>query len=411
MTAIPESVARILDELSSSAGDFRSARTMPSEVYTSQEFFEFEWDSIFTKEWLCLGHVSQVPEPGDYYSLTVGREPLIVTRGLDGEVRVLSAICQHRGYPILDNGETGNAKRLRCPYHYWSYDLDGQLASAPEMSQTCPLDQLKAETSLPKLKTEIWYGFIFATMNHAAKPLGPTLKKLEPEVKAFDTERMTVVRTLDFPGLPWNWKGMHENGLEPYHTMFVHKGFHDTAPASKATFVDWDDEDGQVMHPTGYLSMDAGFAPGGVPLLPIIPGLDDERRSRITFASIPPIGFFAFSPDQVFIFLVLPEGVDSLTLRATWLFPEESIKSPHFQWGLDIQNHINGVINEQDFVTNTRMQRGQRSRYVKRGRYSHQEGTLPQFNNWLIKRYRAAADLVAADPAADGAASTAHTGR
>jgi phenylpropionate dioxygenase-like ring-hydroxylating dioxygenase large terminal subunit len=391
VAAIPESVARILDDIGTSEGDFHSARTMPAEVYTSEEFFQFEWDSIFTKEWLCLGHISQVPEPGDYFSLTVGVEPLIVTRGLDGGIRVLSAICQHRGYPILDNGETGNTKRLRCPYHYWSYDLDGTLASAPEMTRTCPLDQLRAETSLPQLKTEIWHGFIFATMNPDARPLGPTLKKLEPEARAFDTERLRAVRTLDFPGQPWNWKGMHENALEPYHTMFVHKGFHDIAPATMASFTEWDDEDGQVMHPTGYLSMDAGFTPSGTPMLPIIPGLSDERRSRVTFASIPPIVFFAFSPDQVFIFLVLPEGANSMTLRATWLFPEESIKSPYFQWGFDIQNHINGVINEQDFVTNRRMQLGQRSRYVKRGRYSHLESTLPQFNNWLIRRYRAAA--------------------
>ncbi|ONH61948.1 hypothetical protein CcI49_03960 [Frankia sp. CcI49] len=389
MNVVTPQVSEILSEIRASTGDFRTARTMPPEVYTSQEFFRFEWESVFAREWLCLGHVSQIPEIGDYFAINVGPEPLIVTRAEDGEVRVLSAICQHRGYPIVEAGETGNAKRLRCPYHFWSYELDGRLATAPEMTRTCPLAELKDETALPALKVELFGGFIFATMNPDQPPLGPTLDKLAPEMEAFDTVNLRAVKTVDYPNQPWNWKGMHENALEPYHTLFVHAGYHDVAPAQNATFLEWDDNDGQVMHPTAFRKMDAAFTPSGQPILPIIAGLDETRRSRVMFASIPPVVFFAFSPDQVFVFLVLPESAESMTLRVTWLFPESSIKEPTFEWALDVQNTINGVINEQDFVTNRRMQLGQRSRYAKRGRYSHLESTLPQFNSWLVKRYEA----------------------
>src|SRR5262245_54647804 len=110
-------VLELLAQLDDCIKDLPEARTMPGGIYTSEEFFRFEFESVFATEWLCLGHHSQIPEPGDYFTVTLADEPLIVVRGEDGEIRVMSAICQHRGYPVTSEAPKGNAKSFRCPYH------------------------------------------------------------------------------------------------------------------------------------------------------------------------------------------------------------------------------------------------------------------------------------------------------
>jgi len=388
MNVITTEVLELLAALDTSTRDLPDARTLPGAVYTSEEFFAFEFESIFASEWLCLGHVSQVAEPGDYFTVRMGSEPLIVVRGNDGEVRVMSSICQHRGYPVTADAPSGNARNFRCPYHSWAYDLDGSLIAAPEMQKTCNLADLKAESPLPQLAVEIWHGLIFANMDVDAEPLGPTVTKLGEELVNYDVEHLVSMEPLDYPGQPWNWKGMHENALEPYHTSYVHKGYHEMAPASKARFIDWDDGDGQIMHPTYFRHIDGAVNPTERAMLPILPGLTEEQRSRVMFASIPPTAFFALMPDQVFMFLIFPESASSMHLRIQWLFPPSTLSSPNFQWIYDSQTGANDILNQQDMHTNGVMQTGQRSRYAPRGRYAHLEATLPQFNRWLVTRYR-----------------------
>ncbi len=398
MSVITPEVLELLSSLDVSTKDLSEARTLPGAVYTSEEFFAFEFESIFASEWLCLGHVSQVPETGDYFTVQVGPEPLIVVRSTDGEIRVLSAICQHRGYPVTADAPTGNAKNFRCPYHYWAYDLDGALIAAPEMQKTCDLAELKAESPLPALKVEVWNGLIFANMDPDAEPLGPTVTKLGDELANYDVENLVSMPPLDYPNQPWNWKGMHENALEPYHTSYVHKGYHEMAPASNARFIEWDDDDGQVMHPTYFRHIDGAVNPTLRAMLPILPGLTEEQRSRVMFASIPPVAFFALMPDQVFMFLIFPESANSMHLRIQWLFPPSTLQSPNFEWIYNSQTGSNDILNQQDMHTNEVMQTGQRSRFAPRGRYAHLEATLPQFNRWLVKRYRRYLERQGIDP-------------
>ena len=382
-------VLELLSQLDDSVKDVSEARTMPAGVYTSEEFYRFEMESLFAREWLCLGHHSQIPNVGDYFTVQVGPEPLIVVRAEDGSINVMSSICQHRGFPITAEQPDGNAKHFKCPYHYWSYGLDGHLEGAPEMHKTCDLSSLKAETALPRLKVEMFHGLIFANMDPAAAPLAPTLSKLDAELENFDLPNLVAMPPIDYPDQPWNWKGMHENALEPYHTSFVHKGYHEVAPASAAQFVEWDDDDGQIMHPTYFRHIDGAVNPTLRAMLPILPGLSEEQRSRVTFASVLPTVFFALMPDQVFIFLVFPESAERMHLRITWLFPQSTIDSPNFDWIYESQTGANDILNQQDMETNATMQVGQRSRFAPRGRYCWQEETLPQMNRWLAKRYRA----------------------
>jgi len=123
----------MLASLQSSLGDVNEACALPSSLYTSEAFFEFEKEAIFARDWLCLGREDQIPRPGDYRTVEIIDEPLLMVRDKEGAIRVMSAVCQHRGMVLAEGA--GNCQRFRCPYHHWVYGLDGRLMGAPEMEQ------------------------------------------------------------------------------------------------------------------------------------------------------------------------------------------------------------------------------------------------------------------------------------
>lgn len=234
---------------------------MPPEVYTSAEWFEFEKRAVWDREWICVGHVSHIPKVGDYTSITVNDDPLLVLRDADG-VRVMSSVCQHRGHLLGDTA--GNTTMFTCPFHGWSYDLQGKLVSAPEMKAHATLEELQKTHCLPSLRTEIWNGFIFMNLDGKAAPLEARLKRLSKEIENHHLGEMGGTPAVDWVGNPWNWKFMHENAIEPHHTWYLHKGPHDFAPSRLATFSEWDEaDDGAIFHPTGFLYKDGNFPAGG----------------------------------------------------------------------------------------------------------------------------------------------------
>src|SRR5882724_2902557 len=130
--------------------------TLPPTAYFSPDLQHLELDRIFRREWLCVGRQEQVPKPGDYYTIDVVGEPVVVVRGEDGVVRALNTICRHRYMPVVEGA--GNLKRFTCPYHSWMYGLDGNLAAAPYMEGSARFD--KATCRLPEYRLESWYGFL-----------------------------------------------------------------------------------------------------------------------------------------------------------------------------------------------------------------------------------------------------------
>ena len=145
-------VEKLLMELKDlSKLDRSKARTMPPQFYTSPEILALEKENLFHTEWICLGHVGEIPDPGDYFTTELVGEQLIVCRDQDGEVRVLSNVCRHRGNLVAEG--KGNRRSFVCGYHAWTYDLDGALKTAPLMSKTKNFD--KEKCNLPQMKTEI----------------------------------------------------------------------------------------------------------------------------------------------------------------------------------------------------------------------------------------------------------------
>lgn len=203
------------------------ASTLPPMCYTSREFYDLEVERIFLKEWLNVGRVDEIPNPGDYYTLTLLGEPVVVCRDQDGDVQCMSTVCRHRAAEVVEG--KGNRKRFQCPYHLWTYSLKGELVGAPLMDEARGFD--KRKVCLPKLRVEVWEGFIFVNFDLTAAPLGP---KLAPVSAALANYRLSELRSriLEERECPFNWKFMLDNFMEFYHVMGLHKGTHDLLGAN-----------------------------------------------------------------------------------------------------------------------------------------------------------------------------------
>ncbi len=205
------------------------AAAMPAEYYTSPEFLNLERDELFRKQWIGIGHIGEIPKPGDYFTTELVDEQLIVARSTGESVHVLSNVCRHRG-SVIARG-TGNAKRFICPYHAWTYGLDGNLIAAPLMDGVAHFEPTRCR--LPQFKLEIWQGFIFVNLDReATTPLAPQIAATEPYVRNYrPAERHLLFNAEEV----WqtNWKCLVENFMEGYHLSPMHaKTLHAVTPTA-----------------------------------------------------------------------------------------------------------------------------------------------------------------------------------
>jgi phenylpropionate dioxygenase-like ring-hydroxylating dioxygenase large terminal subunit len=374
----------LLDRLADSVLDVAEAFTLPPELYTSPAILAFERDALFGHDWLCVGRADRIPGAGDWFTVTICDEPLIVVRDKSGDVRALSAVCQHRAMQVCDG--SGTSTTFKCPYHHWNYGLDGRLLGAPAMERTEGFD--KSQFGLPQLAVEQWQGFVFVSFDPAAAPLGPTLERYTPLLANYDLETAVCPGTFTLHDMPWNWKVMFENFNDGYHANRLHQFVQDFCPSGMSGFpVEWDDSSNVIFRTAGYTHIDGGFNATHHTIMPVFPGLTDEERTRSTFALVPPTLCFGTAPDQCFFFLVRPTGPETIDVEIGYLFHPSALDDPLFEHKLRLSDVGVQVFVEQDQDATTKVQRGLRSRFAPRGRYSWQEETHVQFNRWLVQRY------------------------
>ncbi len=375
----------LLESFNASIDDVATAYTLPPIIYTSDEFLAFEKRALFDHEWLCVGASSRIPNAGDFFTCVVNDEALIVARGKDQTIRAFSAICQHRGMQVVE-GE-GNCGSFKCPYHHWIYGLDGRLLGAPAMERTEGFE--KKDFPLPPLAVEIWKGFIFVNFDHSAPALGPTLERYVPFIEHYDLDNCVCPGTFTMRDLPWNWKVMFENFNDGYHANRLHQIIQDFCPSDMAQFpVPWRDDSNVIFRTNGYIHKDGGFNATRKALLPIFPELTDEERWRSTFALIPPSLCFGTAPDQAFFFIVRPKSVGTIDVEIGYLLHPSALEHEMFEHLFKMSDDGVQVFVRQDQDATTKVQRGMRSRFAARGRYSWQEESHVQFNRWLVQRYR-----------------------
>lgn len=371
--------------LDSSACDVNEARTLPPEIYTSEEFFEFEKEAIFNHEWLCVARESWIPNPGDFYTTTHVGEPIVVVRGTDGAINAMSTVCQHRGMLVAEG--RGNARNLICPYHHWTYSLEGDLVSAPAMNKARGFDP--SCIKLPRFKVETWNGFIFMNFDADAPPLQPRLTALTDALANFRLESADGPVPDPPTKFPWNWKVMMENNNDGYHANKLHAGpLHDVVPSHLSVFPALAPDTGCYFRFNGSRHKDASFNPLHKSLLPVFPGLSEEDRNRFLFGQVPPTLSLVVRPDQLTYMILHAVSASELMMTRGWLVTPGAREEPLFMERLAIDMQSTRTIVAQDLHVDEIIPIGLRSRFAPRGRYSWQEESQRELNRWLVRRYQ-----------------------
>ena len=194
------------------------AATIPSRYYTDTAVLTAENERVFGCTWQLAGHVEQVREPGQFFTVRIADEPVLVVRGSDGVLRAMSNVCRHRAGPVAK----GSGKRpvLQCGYHGWTYGLDGNLLNTPEMKGIEQFD--RGAFCLPQFRVELWHGLVFVNLDPGAMPLRDFLgSDLFDHLGRRDNSDYRLAARKEWE-LDCNWKVYVDNYLEGYHIPIVH---------------------------------------------------------------------------------------------------------------------------------------------------------------------------------------------
>ena len=353
------------------------ASTLPAQCYTSPEIYQLEVKRVFCREWLCLGRVEEVENPGDYFTIDIADEPLLVVRDTKYDIRVLSRVCRHRGTDLVQG--RGNEASFRCPYHAWTYGLDGRLIGAPEMNKTDGFDL--NECRLPSFQVEVWEGFIFANLDADARPLTPQLAALSKKLANYGIGDLRLVFNQKFDG-NWNWKVFVDNFNECYHHLGTHKDtLQDVSPAHLTII---EDTDGPYCFQRCPMAQDES----NYTILPALENLTaEQRRETLVVTLFPTLLLIPLSGFIIYI-RVLPRETSRVTLQLSIAVPQTTMNLPDFQERLKELIDSTLEFHNEDMRICDAVERGLSSSWTQQGRLSWLDKPLWQFNQWLIERLR-----------------------
>ncbi|WP_306114236.1 MULTISPECIES: aromatic ring-hydroxylating dioxygenase subunit alpha [unclassified Roseovarius] len=278
------------------------ALAMPAEFYTSAAFLEVEIDAVLRKEWLCVGHIGEVRNPGDFFTTEMVGEQLLVVRDRDGTVRVLSNVCRHRGNRVAEG--SGNARKFICQYHTWNYDTTGALVAAPLMKKRAAFDQKKC--GLPEFSSEIWNGWIFVNLDGQAEPLTPRLGGLQNVIRNYhQDERFLVFMEED----EWacNWKALFENFMEGYHLSATHlKTLHKITPTRLCR---------KMVSGDAWTGYHAYYDPDYPPRGPFHPDLTEDETTNSPMYGVFPNLVVGMATNFTLFMCLRPNGPDKVRIR------------------------------------------------------------------------------------------------
>ena len=354
------------------------AQMLDPSYYHSAELFELEKERIFSKEWICLARTEQINKPGDFVTVRLLDEPIVIVRQEDGSVQALSNVCRHRYYPVAKG--QGSTRFFACPYHKWTYNLDGTLMGAPGMNNSS-FDQSKCR--LPQLPTEVWMGFVFVNLDINAEPLAARLSSLTERIADYHLDQWQAPCIFEER---WNgnWKLACENALDSYHHMGLHENsVQAIMPGLGTEFVKAHEAWNYHRTPLNELGISQanGQAPEVVARL--------EPRDALAMNAI-----FVY-PNLVIPLLAIganwlsfvPESIDR-----TWVFTgmamDKSILDPiddHVALGVATKKTLAGI-NQEDSLGTSELQLTTRSAFIERGAICEKELGVFYFYGYLARR-------------------------
>ncbi len=366
------------------------ALSLPPACYWREDVWELEVERIFRRDWLCVGRGDQLPAPGDWLKVDLLGEPLVIVRGDDGVLRALSRVCRHRGMDLLHDSPTrsGHGALLTCPYHLWSYTLDGRLKASPMMQANTA--HAASRCHLPTFALSEWQGFVFVYLDDAAPPLAPRMQRVEQLLGTVDMSDWRIAGSVNWGESSVNWKVALENFAEFYHHIGTHQNSLQLLwPASRVSL----DMRGEDAFMAGRMAVNPELATGmedGHPIqathLPVVPGLSAEQRGGTLVLAMFPLFAFALSPDSAIWFEWYPTGPESHVLDIHLLVPGSSFDIPGFEQ--IVAEHLQAIrgVQDEDAAANEAVQRGLRSRFAASGPLAELEQPLWQFQRYLAGR-------------------------
>ena len=344
---------------------------MPHEVYTDPDVLALERSELFGQEWVCIGRSDEIAQVGDTMPFQLCDEPLVAVRGDDGRVRVLSNVCRHRGAIIV--AERAQGSHLLCPYHHWSYGLDGALARAPRLDEHTTFDP--AACRLPEVACEEWLGFLFVSLADQPAPLAPRLAGLEALVGNYHLEQMTTRFVADEVWTT-NWKCFVENFMEGYHLTPLHRTtLHPVNPTRLCRHYEPGD---------AYFGYHAGFSPDLPRSERGHPDLTPAEVDNCVMFAIPPGLVSGCAGDYSSFICIQPESVDRVRLKLGLQFFGD-------HWTDELVEHAAVLFQEtnaEDREVLDGITRAYRSRHHRPGPLAPAafEGPIHDFHQYLARR-------------------------
>ena len=371
-----------------------AATSLPPSIYWRQDIAELERERIFRQDWVCAGLAADLPKPGDYLTFSVADEPVFCLRDRKGDIRTFANVCRHRMMQLV-NGR-GSAKRIVCPYHAWTYDLDGRLIGAGQMKGSKGFD--KAKICLPEIRTELWQGWIYVTLNPHARPIGDLLAPLEDVVGRYRMADYVPIARQDHV---WqtNWKLLTENFMEGYHLPVAHK---ETVGAWFPVKETWfpDETFEAFTYQTFAKAEVASYGRAHADNT----SLKGDWRHTSVMPTVFPCHMYVLAPDHLWYLSLRPKGVGEVNVRfGAALAPEvhAGLNDPE-AWLSEVTQFFD-MVNEEDRFLVEGIYAGARSSHAAPGPLSWLEREIHDFERYLAKRLTsdAAAQLPLTSEAAE----------
>jgi Rieske 2Fe-2S family protein len=372
------------------------ARSLPQRYFVSRDVFEEEQEKIFSRQWVLVGHQSALAQPGDYFISEVANESLIVVRDKRGEIRGFYNVCRHRGSRLIESRNGQLSAAIQCPYHAWTYALDGRLLGAPHMDDVPEFN--KADYSLHPVNVEIWEGFIFVNLAEAGsltsilsqrerrKPDG--FVSLEdwfaPLQRKFSHWNMSILqpaKRIEYD-VRANWKLMFQNYSECYHCPGVHPQLQKISPYDSA---ENDLREGPFLG--GFMKINPGksLTMSGNACAAFVGNI--ENLQQVFYYSIFPNMLLSLHPEYVMVHQLWPHSPEQTLIVCDWLFHPDAFSRKDFKPEDAIE--FWDVTNKQDWHVCELSQQGIASRAYEPGPYSARESIPAAWDEYYLRRMKA----------------------
>jgi Rieske 2Fe-2S family protein len=357
------------------------AKSLAQKYFVSAETFVEEQCGIFSKEWLLVGHQSQIAKPGDYFVQTVAGESLIIIRDKDEAVRGFFNVCRHRGSRLIENND-GDCSTIQCPYHAWTYGLDGRLMGAPHMDEVSGFD--KADYPLQPVNLGVWEGFIFVNLEENPTPLEKWLAPLTGKFSHWNMSILHRANRIEYD-VRANWKLMFENYSECYHCPGVHPQLQKVSPYDSA---ENDLHQGPFLG--GFMKINAGksLTKSGNACAAFVGEI--ENLQQVFYYSIFPNMLLSLHPEYVMVHQLWPQSSDRTLIVCDWLFHPDAFKRKDFNPEDAIE--FWDMTNKQDWHVCELSQQGIASCAYVPGPFSSRESIPAAWDEYYLRRMSQVSD-------------------